>query len=132
MPMHRKMAHALDQAYARIREIQTEAREHKKKRKAFERPRWPMLILQTPKGWTGPKIVDGKQVEGTWRAHQVPLEEVRTNPEHLRMLEEWMRSYKPEELFDEHGKFRQEVCRHRAQRPIAHGYERPRQRRPAS
>jgi xylulose-5-phosphate/fructose-6-phosphate phosphoketolase len=110
MPMHRKMAQALDHAYARIREIQNEAREHKKKRKAFERPRWPMLILQTPKGWTGPKVVDGKQVEGTWRAHQVPLEAVKTDPDHLRMLEEWMRSYKPEELFDEHGKFQEKYA----------------------
>ena len=59
-----------------------------------------MIVLRTPKGWTGPKVVDGLPVEGTWRAHQVPLTEVRTNPEHLRQLEEWMRSYRPEELFD--------------------------------
>ena len=66
-----------------------------------ERPRWPMIVLRTPKGWTGPKEVDGKPVEGTWRSHQVPLADVRDNPEHLRVLEEWMRSYRPEELFDD-------------------------------
>ena len=66
-----------------------------------ERPAWPMIILRTPKGWTGPKFVDGVPVEGTWRAHQVPLGEVRTNPAHLAQLEEWMRSYRPDELFDE-------------------------------
>ncbi len=97
--MHREMAAALDRAYGRIREIQTEAREHGN----TKRPRWPMLIFESPKGWTGPKVVDGVQVEGTWRAHQVPLEHVRDNPDHLRQLEEWMRSYKPEELFDEKG-----------------------------
>ena len=68
------------------------------------RPAWPMIILRTPKGWTGPKFVDGVPVEGTWRAHQVPLGEVRTNPAHLAQLEEWMRSYRPEELFDEDGR----------------------------
>ena len=62
-----------------------------------------MLILRTPKGWTGPKTVDGKPVEGTWRAHQVPLSELRENPDHLRLLEDWMRSYKPEELFEPNG-----------------------------
>ena len=65
------------------------------------RPRWPMIVLRTPKGWTGPKVVDGLPVEGTWRAHQVPARaKCATNPEHLRQLEEWMRSYRPEELFD--------------------------------
>ena len=68
-----------------------------------ERPRWPVLVLRTPKGWTGPDVVDGVQVEGTFRAHQVPLSGVRDNPEHLRMLETWMRSYRPAELFDAHG-----------------------------
>ncbi len=71
--------------------------------------RWPAIVLRTPKGWTGPKVVDGVQVEGTFRAHQVPLKEVRTNPEHLAMLEEWMRSYRPEERFDEDGRVRDEV-----------------------
>ena len=69
-----------------------------------------MLIMRTPKGWTGPKFVDGKPVENTWRAHQVPLSELREKPEHLLMLEEWMRSYKPEELFDEKGAFREELA----------------------
>jgi xylulose-5-phosphate/fructose-6-phosphate phosphoketolase len=97
--MHRRMAETLDAIYAEIRRIQQHAREHND----TTRPRWPVLILRTPKGWTGPKVVDGKQVEGTWRAHQVPLDEVRTNPEHLKLLDEWLRSYKPEELFDAEG-----------------------------
>ena len=69
-----------------------------------------MLIMRTPKGWTGPKFVDGKPVENTWRAHQVPFSELREKPEHMRLLEEWMRSYKPEELFDEKGAFRAELA----------------------
>jgi xylulose-5-phosphate/fructose-6-phosphate phosphoketolase len=73
------------------------------------RPRWPVIVLRTPKGWTGPKVVDGKQVEGTWRAHQVPLTDFK-NPAHLQELERWMKSYKPLELFDEQG---QAACRHR-------------------
>src|ERR1700731_2112553 len=97
--MHPQMAAVLDKMLDEIAAIQTAARE----RGDTERPRWPMLILKTPKGWTGPKVVDGLQVEGTWRAHQVPLEEVRTNPEHLKLLDEWLRSYKPEDLFDENG-----------------------------
>jgi len=75
-----------------------------------DRPAWPMLIMRTPKGWTGPKEVDGKPVEGTWRAHQVPFAELREKPDHLRLLEDWMRSYKPEELFDEKGAFRDELA----------------------
>jgi xylulose-5-phosphate/fructose-6-phosphate phosphoketolase len=98
--MHQKMAAMLDTIVAEIHSIQKRAREGGHK----ERPRWPMLILRTPKGWTGPKIVDGKPVEGTWRAHQVPVAEVRENPEHLKILEEWMKSYRPEELFDSSGK----------------------------
>ena len=91
MDMHGKLAKALDDAYATIRAIQRRARSPEAGAAAEHRPRWPMLILRTPKGWTGPKVVDGKQIEGTWRAHQVPLESVRTNPEHLQMLEAWMR-----------------------------------------
>ena len=72
-------------------------------------PRWPMIVLRTPKGWTGPKVVDGEPVEGTWRAHQVPLAGLATNPEHLAQLEAWMKSYRPEELFDEHGAVRAEI-----------------------
>lgn len=73
-------------------------------------PRWPMIVFRSPKGWTGPQTVDGKQVEGTWRAHQVPLSEVRDNPEHLEQLEEWMRSYRPEELFDGAGRLRETIA----------------------
>ncbi len=75
-----------------------------------QRPRWPMIVLRTPKGWTGPKVVDGKAVEGTFRSHQVPVANPRRNPEHLRILEEWMRSYRPEELFDDAGRFRAELA----------------------
>ncbi len=104
--MHQGMAKVMDTMYAEIQAIQKHARETKD----ASRPMWPMLVLRTPKGWTGPKFVDGKQIEGTWRAHQVPLEEVRTNPEHLRQLEEWMLSYKPHDLFDEDGRFRPELA----------------------
>ena len=97
--VHRLLAAALDEAMERIASIQTSARD----RRRTERPRWPMIVLRTPKGWTGPREVDGLPVEGTFRSHQVPLAEVRTNPEHLRMLEAWMRSYCPEELFDAAG-----------------------------
>ena len=98
--VHQRMAMALDGALAEIRDIQESARLHG----ARERPTWPMLIVRTPKGWTGPKVVDGLPVEGTFRAHQLPLGEVRTNPEHLAQLEAWLRSYRPEELFDENGR----------------------------
>jgi len=97
--MHRRMAQTLDAIVERILAIQRHARENGD----ATRPRWPMLILRTPKGWTGPKVVDGVRVEGTFRAHQVPLLEVRENPAHLKMLEEWMRSYCPDELFDANG-----------------------------
>ncbi len=98
--MHQEMAETLETAILEIRTIQKNARENG----VDERPRWPMIVLVSPKGWTGPKVVDGLQVEGTWRAHQVPLGEVRTNPEHLKMLEQWMKSYHPEELFDDSGR----------------------------
>jgi xylulose-5-phosphate/fructose-6-phosphate phosphoketolase len=104
--MHQKAAAIFDTIFDRIAAIQKAAREEG----VTERPRWPMLILRTPKGWTGPKFVDGKPVENTWRAHQVPFSELREKPEHLKLLEEWMRSYKPEELFDEHGAFRAELA----------------------
>jgi xylulose-5-phosphate/fructose-6-phosphate phosphoketolase len=97
--MHERMASTLDRVLDEIHAIQRAARNGGK----VKRPRWPMIVLRTPKGWTGPRIVDGKRVEGTWRSHQVPLDQIQTNPEHLRMLEQWMRSYKPEELFDEKG-----------------------------
>ena len=103
--MHGKMAETLDTILAEIKDIQTQARTN-----GFTtRPIYPMIVLRSPKGWTGPKIVDGLQVEGTFRSHQVPLSELQSKPEHLKMLEEWMRSYKPEELFDENGAFISEL-----------------------
>jgi xylulose-5-phosphate/fructose-6-phosphate phosphoketolase len=98
--VHKDFAAALDEALDAIAEIQRSAREERND----ERPAWPMLILKTPKGWTGPKEVDGVPVEGTWRSHQVPIADVRENPEHLELLERWLRSYRPEELFDEQGR----------------------------
>ena len=98
--MHQAMADAFDVAFASIRSIQQHARDG---RKAIERPRWPMIVLRSPKGWTGPKEVDGKKVEGFWRAHQVPVAGCRENPAHLKILEDWMRSYEPEKLFDANG-----------------------------
>jgi xylulose-5-phosphate/fructose-6-phosphate phosphoketolase len=100
--MHQQMAATLDTVVERIRGIQQDARRGMPPR----RPRWPMIVLGTPKGWTGPKAIDGKKIEGSWRAHQVPLAEVATNETHRRQLEEWMRSYRPEELFDESGRLR--------------------------
>ena len=100
--VHQALAGTLDLILARIRQIQAEARSSNA-RKPPERPRWPMIVLRTPKGWTGPKFVDGLPVEGTWRAHQVPLDDL-ANPEHLKQLEEWMLSYRPRELFDDQGK----------------------------
>ncbi|MFG3696734.1 phosphoketolase [Micromonospora sp. NPDC047620] len=97
--VHQTLAATLDRALDEIADIQRRARSGG----AVERPRWPMIVLRTPKGWTGPRDVDGKQVEGTYRAHQVPLAEVRKNPEHLAELERWLRSYRPEELFDATG-----------------------------
>ena len=104
--MHRAMAEAMSQATGRIAEIQRHARATG----ASSRPRWPMIVLRTPKGWTGPKEVDGLPAEGTFRAHQVPLARVREDPEHLAQLEAWMRSYKPDELFDEGGALRPELA----------------------
>jgi xylulose-5-phosphate/fructose-6-phosphate phosphoketolase len=98
--MHQQMAATLDKMLDEISGIQASARQQKN----TDRPRWPMLILRTPKGWTGPKVVDGKPVEGTWRAHQVPFAELHEKPGHLKILEDWMRGYKPEELFDSEGK----------------------------
>jgi len=97
--VHQQMAATLDAIIAEILEIQADARAHG----FVKRRRWPMIVLRTPKGWTGPKVVDGKPVEGTFRAHQVPLPGVKDNPEHLKMLEQWLKSYRPEELFDEQG-----------------------------
>ena len=104
--IHQVLAQAMDDCYAEIRSIQQEARENGFKKQ----PVWPMIILRTPKGWTCPKEVDGIPIEGTFRAHQVPLATVRENPEHLKVLEAWMRSYKPQELFDTNGKFIEELA----------------------
>ena len=103
--MHQLMASTLDAVIAEIKTIQDEAREKQNR----QRPRWPMIILRTPKGWTGPKEVDGQKTEGTWRSHQVPIEEI-SSPDHLKLLENWMRSYKPEELFDATGKLIAELA----------------------
>lgn len=97
MPMHKKMAETLDEAVKDIKDIQKKAREEGN----TERPIWPMIVLRTPKGWTGPKVVDGNEIEGTFRAHQVPM--TMEQPEHMDQLKEWLLSYRPEELFDENG-----------------------------
>jgi xylulose-5-phosphate/fructose-6-phosphate phosphoketolase len=106
VPMHQAMAATLDTVIEKIRQIQTDARVHGK----TERPRWPMIVFGSPKGWTGPKMVDGKPNEGTFRAHQVPISDPAKNPAHLRQLENWLRSYKPEELFDQSGKLKPELA----------------------
>ena len=104
--MHQLMAESLDAVHAEIKEIQESARSH-----GFAgRPVLPMIIMRTPKGWTGPKEVDGKPMEGTWRAHQVPLADLAAKPKRVKMLEEWMKSYKPEELFDSEGKLLAELA----------------------
>ncbi|MDV3126278.1 phosphoketolase family protein [Mycobacterium sp. 21AC1] len=108
--VHQQLATALDEAFDQIAAIRRAARLDGER----GRPLWPMIIMRTPKGWTGPREVDGKKVEGTWRAHQVPLSETHTNPAHMAQLEEWLRSYRPEELFDEAGALLPEL---RAQAP---------------
>jgi xylulose-5-phosphate/fructose-6-phosphate phosphoketolase len=104
--MHQLMAGTLDTIIGEIRAIQDKAR----KGGDAILPAWPMIIMRSPKGWTGPKVVDGKQIEGTWRAHQVPVTDMQTKPEHIKILEDWMKSYRPEELFDENGKFVAELA----------------------
>ena len=104
--MHQTFAETLDTCYAKIRGYQEEAR---KSGKAML-PRWPLIVLRSPKGWTGPKFVDGKPIEGTFRSHQVPITDVKTNEEHLKQLEGWMKSYHPETLFDEHGQLQPELA----------------------
>jgi xylulose-5-phosphate/fructose-6-phosphate phosphoketolase len=108
--MHPRFAQVLDECHARIRAIQAEARRPAVGPARAARPRWPVIVLRTPKGWTGPKTVDGVPVEGTFRAHQVPLDRVREDPAHLALLEAWMRSYRPEELFDDDGRLRAELA----------------------
>jgi xylulose-5-phosphate/fructose-6-phosphate phosphoketolase len=103
--MHQLMAKTLDTCIAEIKQIQQQART-----KGYSgRPRWPMIILRTPKGWTGPKEVDGEKTEGYWRSHQVPMGDM-SKPGHIKILEGWMKSYKPEELFDTHGKLKPELA----------------------
>jgi xylulose-5-phosphate/fructose-6-phosphate phosphoketolase len=103
--MHQKMAATLDAVVQEIRGIKGRARNG-----GGKRPRWPMIVLRTPKGWTGPKEVDGKKVEGTWRSHQVPMGQMHENPAHVALLEQWMKSYRPEQLFDARGRLRPELA----------------------
>jgi xylulose-5-phosphate/fructose-6-phosphate phosphoketolase len=98
-PVHQRLAATLDEALVGIAAIQRRARDGEDE----GRPRWPMIVLRTPKGWTGPRELDGVPVEDSWRSHQVPMTDVRENPAHLEVLEDWLRSYRPDELFDEHG-----------------------------
>jgi xylulose-5-phosphate/fructose-6-phosphate phosphoketolase len=106
--MHQAMAATLDRIVAEIRRIQDAAR--KRGAAGAERPRWPMIVLRSPKGWTGPKTVDGKKTEGTFRSHQVPFGALHENPAHVRLLETWMKSYRPSELFDARGRLREEIA----------------------
>src|SRR5512133_3254791 len=104
--MHQEMAATLEIVLAEIRGVQKRAREEH----ATDRPQWPVIVLRTPKGWTGPKEVDGHRVEGSFRSHQVPVDDFKSKPEHISILESWMRSYRPEELFDETGKLVPELA----------------------
>src|SRR5262249_13741127 len=105
MPMHQLMAAALDECIAEIQRIQHDARSH-----GFRgRPAWPMIVLRSPKGWTCPAEIDGKRCEDYWRAHQVPMGEM-DKPEHVKILEQWMKSYRPEELFEPDGRFKPELA----------------------
>ena len=122
--MHQAMAATLEHCVLEIRNIQQEARQSGK---AF-RPRWPVIILRSPKGWTAPREVDGHYLEGFWRAHQIPITDVATNPAHLKLLESWLRSYRPDELFDEQGRLLPELkalaptgSRRMSANPIANG-----------
>ena len=104
--MHELMAATLDTVVQDIKQAQRDARHHG----ATSRPRWPMIVLDSPKGWTGPKVVDGKQIEGAFRAHQVPISDPRAHPEHLALIETWLKSYRPEELFDAQGRLKPELA----------------------
>lgn len=130
--MHQAMAATLEQCVTEIRKYQQEARESAQqgnKDAHLRRPRWPMIVLRTPKGWTGPRKLDDKYLAGYWRAHQVPITDVRTNPEHLKLLEAWMRSYEPERLFGKEGRISDElrnaICpagnRRMSANPVANG-----------
>jgi xylulose-5-phosphate/fructose-6-phosphate phosphoketolase len=106
--MHQLMAGALDQAIAEIKRIQAAARASNNG--SIERPRWPMIVLRSPKGWTCPKIIDGKRAEDSWRSHQVPMGEMHEKPDHVKILERWMKSYRPEELFEKSGRLKAELA----------------------
>ena len=106
MTTHQAFAETLEICYAKILQMQEDARQYG----STKNLRWPAIVLRTPKGWTGPKVVDGQPIEGTFRSHQVPVAEVKTNPNHLQILEDWMRSYKPEDLFDQQGRFIPELA----------------------
>src|SRR5437868_1082047 len=109
IPMHQRMAAVLEKVIENIHSIQQLVRKKGGENDKAQPPRWPLIILRSPKGWTGPKEVDGKKVEGFWRAHQVPIGNPRGNPNHLELLERWMRGYQPETLFDEAGRLRGEL-----------------------
>ncbi|MEO6184834.1 MAG: phosphoketolase family protein [Steroidobacteraceae bacterium] len=104
--MHEAMATALDTAMTHIQSIQEQARLHGE----GSRPRWPMIVMNSPKGWTGPKTIDGKKIEGSFRSHQVPVSDFATHPDHLQLLEDWLRSYRPQELFDEQGRLEKHLA----------------------
>ena len=106
--MHQAMAATMDIIIEKIRSIQNEARATSTSSRTY--PHWPMIVLRSPKGWTGPKEVDGKKVEGFWRSHQVPIAKIGSKPEHMKLLEDWMKSYRPEELFDENGALMPELA----------------------
>jgi xylulose-5-phosphate/fructose-6-phosphate phosphoketolase len=108
--MHEAMATALDSAVEQVKKHQDDAREAHRTGGKVVRPRWPMIVLDSPKGWTGPKLVDGRPNEGTFRAHQVPLSDPAAHPEHLKLLEDWLRSYRPQELFDDRGRLNPELA----------------------
>src|SRR5438046_3643764 len=104
--MHQRMAAALDACVAEIKAIQADARAN-----GFsKRPAWPMIVMRSPEGWAGPKEVDGKKTEGSWRSHQVPFAEMAEKPGHVKLLEAWLKSYQPEELFDPSGKLTPELA----------------------
>ena len=126
--MHQAMAATLEHCVLEIRKIQEEARRTGK----AVRPRWPMIILRSPKGWTAPRKVDGHYLEGFWRAHQVPLGHRQPTPHHLKVLETWMRSYKPEKLFDQEGRLIPELQGAGPQRDPADERQPRRQRRLAT
>ena len=126
--MHELMAATLDTVVGEIQRIKADARQN-----GFtERPRWPMIVLRTPKGWTCPKEIDGKRTEGYWRSHQVPMGEMHENPAHVRILEEWMKSYRPEELFDGNGRPPARAGRACPRRHAPHERQPARQWRPAA